>query len=388
MSLDALAPDQRAVVQLVLQQERSYDDLADLLGSSRDAVRARAHAGLARLAPGQSLSEDDRGQLSDYLLGQQGVSERERTRELIADSADARRWARAVVGELAGVSGAALVDIPDDDESEDADDEDLPDFGDRSGHGSAVTTADLDDGDDDDDLPDFGDRTASTAGPSTKEEVTAERSGGLGTPVRPTARPRPRREPHTVPARKTGPGDRPRSSKLGGMLLLAGLALLIGAVLVWAFTRGGDDPDTSASKGTATPTATATGTPEPAIQVPLTSPSKGGKAKGTLSFYVAQSGQQAAVAFVVEASAVPESKEGETYGVWLTGNKRAPRRLGYTEPVGKDGRLGASGPEEGKEAQFIKDLGNYTTLVISRETTEDAKKPGPVVLQGKLPQGS
>ena len=42
MSLDALAPDQRAVVQLVLQQDRSYDELAGLLGISTDAVRDRA----------------------------------------------------------------------------------------------------------------------------------------------------------------------------------------------------------------------------------------------------------------------------------------------------------------------------------------------------------
>src|SRR5690242_12824963 len=43
VSLEALAPDQRAVVQLVLQQDRSYEDLAGLLGISTDAVRERAH---------------------------------------------------------------------------------------------------------------------------------------------------------------------------------------------------------------------------------------------------------------------------------------------------------------------------------------------------------
>ena len=51
MPLDALAPDQRAVVQLVLQRGRSYAQIAELLKISEDAVRARAHAGLIALAP-------------------------------------------------------------------------------------------------------------------------------------------------------------------------------------------------------------------------------------------------------------------------------------------------------------------------------------------------
>ena len=69
MSLDALAPDQRAVVQLVLQQDRSYDDLAGLLGITPAAVRERAHRGLERLAPGEALATSERETIGDYLLG-------------------------------------------------------------------------------------------------------------------------------------------------------------------------------------------------------------------------------------------------------------------------------------------------------------------------------
>ena len=58
MPLDALAPDQRAVVQLVLQRGRSYAQIAELLKISEDAVRARAHAGLAALAPDVELPAD------------------------------------------------------------------------------------------------------------------------------------------------------------------------------------------------------------------------------------------------------------------------------------------------------------------------------------------
>src|SRR4028118_1578993 len=94
MSLEALAPDQRAVVQLVLQQERSYDDLAGLLGISTEAVRERARAGLERVGGSAGdLTAEELGEIADYLLGQQSVSRREATRSLLSGSADARRRA-------------------------------------------------------------------------------------------------------------------------------------------------------------------------------------------------------------------------------------------------------------------------------------------------------
>src|ERR687890_2795633 len=100
MSLESLAPDQRAVVQLVLQQERSYDDLAGMLGISADAVRSRARAGLDQLADPGGLGDTERGDLADYLLGQQSVSKREAVRALLASSADARDWAGEVARSL------------------------------------------------------------------------------------------------------------------------------------------------------------------------------------------------------------------------------------------------------------------------------------------------
>jgi hypothetical protein len=95
--LDLLAPDQRAVVGLVLQQGRSYQEIADLLGISRSAVRARAHAGLAALAPRDAeVPADEAAQLADFLLGQQDAEHARASRELIAESTDARAWATGV----------------------------------------------------------------------------------------------------------------------------------------------------------------------------------------------------------------------------------------------------------------------------------------------------
>src|SRR5436309_12594081 len=89
-----LPPDQRAVLQLLLRQGRGYDDLASVLRISPDAVRARARAGVGALAgPGPGLDPELRARVADYLLAQQGVSERATTRRELASSSELRAWA-------------------------------------------------------------------------------------------------------------------------------------------------------------------------------------------------------------------------------------------------------------------------------------------------------
>src|SRR3954465_1025468 len=111
MPLDALAPDQRAVVQLVLQRDRSYAQMAELLKISEDAVRARAHAGLSALAPGVELPADKLAQVSDFLLGQQNGKPRQATRRLLRSSNGAREWAETVRAQLEDVGGP-LPELP------------------------------------------------------------------------------------------------------------------------------------------------------------------------------------------------------------------------------------------------------------------------------------
>src|SRR5215211_1309504 len=110
--LDPLAPDQRAVVSLILQQGRSYDDIAQLLGLPVAAVRSRAHAGLDALGPGNGLPAQITGPLADYLLGQQPERDAEATRGLLAESAPARDWAAGVAGSLANAAPGGLPEIP------------------------------------------------------------------------------------------------------------------------------------------------------------------------------------------------------------------------------------------------------------------------------------
>ncbi|MDP9384412.1 MAG: hypothetical protein M3P50_04110, partial [Actinomycetota bacterium] len=107
MALESLAPDQRAVIQLVLQQGRSYADLAGLLGISEDAVRQRARAGLAALGASHALGADEQGRVADYLLGQ-SAGEAGSVQELLASSPAAQTWARAVAAELEPVARKGL----------------------------------------------------------------------------------------------------------------------------------------------------------------------------------------------------------------------------------------------------------------------------------------
>src|SRR3977135_417765 len=95
--IDDLPADQRAVLQLLLKQGKTYEDLAGILNMDASTVRERAHAGLEALGPdaGRRLAPERRAEVSDYLLGQQSDSQRAATRDHLAGSAAARAWARA-----------------------------------------------------------------------------------------------------------------------------------------------------------------------------------------------------------------------------------------------------------------------------------------------------
>src|SRR5438094_2175034 len=112
--IDNLAPDQRAVLQLLLMQGKAYVELASLLRIAPEAVRDRAVAALEELGPrdGVALAAERRAEVADYLLAQQSASERAATREFLEGSAAGRAWARVVAGELRPLAGDALPDVP------------------------------------------------------------------------------------------------------------------------------------------------------------------------------------------------------------------------------------------------------------------------------------
>jgi hypothetical protein len=368
VSLDALAPDQRAVVQLVLQQERSYEDLAGLLGITAAAVRERAHKGLDRLGPTEGVSDDERAAVADYLLGQQSVSRREATRALLATSGTARAWAQAVSAELADVARSPLPEVP---ETETA----------RAAAESTDVGGPF--------VPDDKDAEQSDW-PVIADPVVEEPAEDVA-PTR--ARPRPRREPAPVPdygfdepAERTAEplgADGARTSRLGGALLIAGLGIFVAALIVWLVTRGDDTEKSSSGSTTATETSTPTPAATPDFQpigaLALKS-ATGGSGRGQMILFAAQTGQ---VAFNIKATHVPQSQQGQAYGVWLTGGDK-DHFLGFAPPVGKNGRLAVSGPRDRDQSHFARWFTSAKELVVSTETQEGATSPGPLVLSGQV----
>jgi hypothetical protein len=114
---DDLPADQKAVLQLVLRQGRTYAEIATLLKISDAAVQNRALTALDAIGPSglEGLDEERQDEIGDYLLGQQSASERAATRGHLEASQSARDWARGIATELrgAGVAGEdALPEIP------------------------------------------------------------------------------------------------------------------------------------------------------------------------------------------------------------------------------------------------------------------------------------
>jgi hypothetical protein len=81
--------DNRALLTLLLERGQSYDDIAGVLGTDRDAVRRRAVEALEDLSGRRTDPE-----LADYLLGEAAPVERaDMARRLSADEAEASRAA-------------------------------------------------------------------------------------------------------------------------------------------------------------------------------------------------------------------------------------------------------------------------------------------------------
>jgi hypothetical protein len=101
-TFDQLSADQRAIIELVLQRGKTYPQLADLLAMPESRVRELARDALVSLAPVTVKGVDDewRGQLADYVLGQQSGPESTATRGHLRRSEPARAWTRSLLDSL------------------------------------------------------------------------------------------------------------------------------------------------------------------------------------------------------------------------------------------------------------------------------------------------
>src|SRR3954452_12016854 len=101
-TFDQLAADQRAIIEIVLRQDRSYEQIGEMLDLPPARVRELAREALAELAPFTADFVDPqwRGQLADYVLGQQTGPEAQDTRGHLRRSEPARIWAYSLLDAL------------------------------------------------------------------------------------------------------------------------------------------------------------------------------------------------------------------------------------------------------------------------------------------------
>ena len=212
--------------------------------------------------------------------------------------------------------------------------------------------------------------------------------GGDGVPELPSkarengkAQPR-RDEPAPAPAREAAP----RSSRLGGALLIGGAVVIVAVVLAFVFLRG-DDPEPAAD--TETPAA-ATPSPTPSAvglqpgDVVMQGPA-GSKALAVLR--LVPTGENR-IEFALVGQDIPPNANGERYSLWFRNADGKAQLVGdISRPVGENGQLASSGPSEDNIDDFPTWFQSYETAVITQDEP-DAKEPGRVVVSGPLPDTS
>ncbi|HEU4978717.1 MAG TPA: sigma-70 region 4 domain-containing protein [Solirubrobacteraceae bacterium] len=327
-TLESLPADQKAVVQLLLAQGRSYEEIAGLLKIAPDAVQARARGALAALGPEDSgLTAERRDEIADFLLGQLGEDEDFATRAFLAGSASGRAWARVVAAELRPVAGDALPEIPEGAEPAPA----------KAAPAAAAPPA------------------AAAAAPPPEPapaaghvpDVTAETS----TPI---------------------PG--PRSSRRGGILLLTGAALVVAIVLIVVFVVGGGGGSKKKTAAKATPAKTST-TPATVIgQANLVPPGGKGNGKRLGVVQIVSQGGQLRIRAVAQGLPAPPKNAG--WGVWFT-TPGKNQWLGYFQVVTKQGQAIAEGA-------LNVDPSKYKTVLITAEKGKNPTHPSNAVLQGPI----
>jgi hypothetical protein len=116
-TFDKLSAEQRAIIELVLQRGKSYAELSDLLAMPEGRVQELARDALVSLSPvsAKRVEDDWRGQVADYVLGQQTGPEATATRGHLRRSEAARSWARSLLDSLDTLYEGGLPTIPDGD---------------------------------------------------------------------------------------------------------------------------------------------------------------------------------------------------------------------------------------------------------------------------------
>jgi hypothetical protein len=178
-------------------------------------------------------------------------------------------------------------------------------------------------------------------------------------------------------------GDAAAASRRGGAIVLGLAALIIVAVVVVLLVTGGGKPksprlassSTSTSTTAATSTSTTSTTKAKVIgQVNLDSPNGNKTIKGIAQ--VISEGSTLGV--LVVATHVPANTTHNAYAVWLYNSSSDAKLVGFVSTrVGAKGELETEGP-------LPSDASHYKEMLVTLETQQSPKSPGPVLLEGPL----
>ncbi|MGO9976272.1 MAG: hypothetical protein ACLP01_26400 [Solirubrobacteraceae bacterium] len=326
-TVDTLPDDQRAVLSLVLQRARSYEQIATTLSIERAIVRARALAALDALGGSSTLDETRRAELGDYLLGQISVQAADHVRVALTASDAEHEWARGVATALAPLSGAPLAAIP------------PPPRPPGSRRGGAVLLA-----------------ACAGIGVAALVAILVVLGSGSSTAQQGVLAARPQ-------ARHRAAANNPRRGS--------------GA------TSGTPSANGTGSTGAADPagatTTASTTTPDVVAQINLTSSDAGAPAAVGVA-QVVRAGSSTGI--VIYAQGVPANPAHEFYAVWLSNTPSDSDLLGFLpQRVTGTGKLEA-------DAILPADAARYSTLLITLESQSHPAQPGRGVLAGpfKLPR--
>ena len=376
-SLDNLPGDQRAVLQMVLNRGRSYEEIARLLSINPAAVRERAQIALDTIGPHTAVAPEHQHRIADYLLGQLSGSEAEQVRELLADSPGDRAWARVVSSELAPLTGdTPLPEIP------------VERPAPREPDAPRDPTRRL--------RPRRGSSRSSHRPPRPPSRVWVRR--------------RPRRSPSAAgacavanamlktlcPPRPLSPPPRPR----GRGAARGSAERCCSASASWRWRRC-----SSSCSAAGTPRNTSvhpdhrlgagrerhhhrdggdahhhhSGTAAKVVaQINLSPPSGAKPSKSAGIAEVLNEGTTDGIAIVAQNVPPNTTKPPNAYAVWLYNSQKDAKILGFVNPgVTRTGRLSTAGA-------LPANASHYKQLIVTVETTASPKEPGSIILQGTL----
>jgi hypothetical protein len=273
-NFEGLPADQQAVLSLLIRQGRSYKRVAGMLKIEPAAVRGRAHRALDALGgdPPRELTDDEAGEISDYVLGQLEEADRLSTLGLLLDDEVACAWARTLSERIRPLAKVPLPEVPD------------------------------------------------TPAPSIRGTPAAQAAAAAeGAPRRP-----PRHE---------HPGERSAAGR-GRLVLLAAAVLAVAAVVVFVVGSGGSTTPppgpipASAATTTNASSTTAASNAQVRATIALQPVASGSSAKGEVAIVHSGSGDTA----VFEAANLPTPKSGH-YVLWLYDSASHAKPLGVVPPA-------------------------------------------------------